>query len=346
MNLQDYCVDSGITLREAMRVMDKGARKILFVLEGEQLAGSVSDGDIRRYLLNGCSIDDNVTGCMNRACVTANSVLQAREILKVHRLTAIPVIEKDGVIRSIEFDDRSIGRVPEALNLPVVIMAGGKGTRLEPFTKVLPKPLIPVGEKPIMEYIFDTFTRYQCNDFYMIVNYKKELIKAYFSELNNDYVVHYYEEEKPLGTGGGLSLLKGSIDKTFILTNCDILIDADFADLLRFHRLHGNAVTMICAYKNMTVPYGVVEMGEDGLVKEMKEKPELSFLTNTGVYLVEPEVLEDIEDDVPIGFPDIMKRQMEKGRKVAVYPISEGSWMDMGQLPELDRMREKLNGMH
>lgn len=346
MNLQDYCVDVGVDLREAMRVMDKGARKILFVLEGERLAGSVSDGDIRRYLLKGCSIDDNVTGCMNRACVTASSVLQAREILKTRRLAAIPVIEKNGTIRSIEFDGKSISRIPEELNLPVVIMAGGKGTRLEPFTKVLPKPLIPVGEKPIMEYIFDTFARYRCDDFYVIVNYKKELIKAYFSDFHNNCTIHYYDEKKPLGTGGGLSLLKGRIDKTFILTNCDILIDADFADLLRFHRLHGNAVTMVCAYQNMTVPYGVVEMGTDGLLTEMKEKPELSFLTNTGVYLVEPEVLDDIEDDVPIGFPDIMKRQMERGRRVAVYPISEGSWMDMGQLPELDRMREKLNGMH
>jgi NDP-sugar pyrophosphorylase family protein len=114
--------------------------------------------------------------------------------------------------------------------------------------------------------------------------------------------------------------------------------------MLKFHRENGNTITMVCAYKNLTIPYGVVEMGLNGTIERMQEKPELSYLTNTGIYLVEPEVLEDIEFDVSIGFPDIMKKQMEQGKKVAVYPVSENEWMDMGQLDELEKMRKRLYG--
>ena len=138
--------------------------------------------------------------------------------------------------------------------------------------------------------------------------------------------------------------MKGKIQETFFLTNCDILLQSNFESMLRFHRENHNSVTMVCAYKNLQIPYGVIEMGRNGTGKSMKEKPELSFLTNTGMYIVEPEVLEDIEDGVPVGFPDIIETQMRKGRNVAVYPVSENEWMDMGQLPELEKMRIRLYG--
>ena len=169
-------------------------------------------------------------------------------------------------------------------------------------------------------------------------------MKAYFSESDNAYNIKWFDEKKPLGTGGGLSLLKGKIKDTFFFTNCDILLTADYESMLRYHKEHKNVITMVCAYKNLVIPYGVIELGDNGSIAGMKEKPEYSFLTNTGMYIVEPEVLNDIEDDVAIGFPDIIKMEQEKGKKVGVYPVSENEWMDMGQIDELEKMRLKLYG--
>ena len=232
----------------------------------------------------------------------------------------------------------------EQIDVPVVIMAGGKGMRLQPYTNILPKPLIPIGEKTITEHIIDRFENAGCNKFSMIVNYKKELIKTYFKESDNQYQIKWFDEEKPLGTGGGLSLLKKHIDKTFFFTSCDTLLLADYESILRFHKDNQNTITMICAWKNITLPYGIVEMGSNGIIEKMQEKPEMSFLTNTSIYIVEPDVIEDIPEEVSMTFPEIIQREIEKGCKAAAYPVSESEWLDMGQLSELEKMRERLYG--
>ena len=225
---------------------------------------------------------------------------------------------------------------------PVVIMAGGLGTRLYPYTKILPKPLIPIGEMPIVEHIIHRFADVGCSAFTMIVNYKKSMIKSYFNDLQKDYTVDYVDEDTPLGTGGGLSLLKGKVTQTFFLTNCDILIDADFGDIYQYHKEKGNVITMVCAVKHFTIPYGVVELGGDGDISGITEKPEMNFLTNTGVYVVEPSVIDGLAYNEPIPFTDIIADVRAAGGRVGVYPVSENSWMDMGQLEELDNMRRRL----
>jgi len=169
-------------------------------------------------------------------------------------------------------------------------------------------------------------------------------MKAYFTDNERRYNISWYDEEKPLGTGGGLSLLRGKFDSTFFFANCDALLTANYESMLKFHRENRNVITMICAYKNINIPYGVVEMGVNGAIERMKEKPLISFLVNTGIYIVEPQAIDDIEDDVAIGFPDIVEMERVKGRCVAVFSVSENDWMDMGQLPELEKMRVKLYG--
>jgi len=264
-------------------------------------------------------------------------------LLQLGEHPAIPVVGRDGRLRDIVFATKEPGTCLPKLGLPAVIMAGGKGTRLDPYTRVLPKPLIPVGDLPIIEHIMRQFEDYGCSRFHVIVNYKKQLMKAYFSESSRRYDVTWYDEDQPLGTGGGLYLLKGRMKETFFFTNCDILLRSDYASILKFHRDHGNMITMIGAYKTITVPYGVVDIGKDGIIETMREKPELSFLTNTGMYIVEPQVLEDISDNKAISFLEIIEIQRKKGRKVAVYPVCEEEWMDMGQLTELQRMEHKIN---
>lgn len=345
MDYTEFCIDKYVQIRYAMRQLDNTGRRILFVTDGSRLVASLTDGDVRRHLLSGGNLDDKVAAAANYKLRTAANRDDAIAALKKNKLCAVPIIRNESELVAIVFqNDVEEPNVYSRLCIPVVIMAGGKGARLDPYTRVLPKPLIPVGELPIIEYIMQEFVKYECNDFHIIVNHKKQLIKAYFAESEHRYNMHWYDEDKPLGTGGGLYMLKGKVSKPFFLTNCDILVQTDYNDILNFHQTNKNAVTMVCAYKNLTIPYGVIETGKNGEIIAMKEKPELSFQTNTGMYLVNPEVLEDIEDEVPIGFPDIIEKQKQNGRRVAVYPVSEKDWLDMGQLTELEKMRERLYG--
>lgn len=342
MKYEDLCIDGSVTIRDAMRRIDLTARGILFIQEEGRLQAVLTDGDVRRYLLGGGKLEDSVMRAGNRHPRIARNAEQAKSLYHERNFVAIPIVDAESRIIDVYMGEEGPDRRCAQLDIPVVINAGGKGTRLDPYTKILPKPLIPIGDLPIIEHIMRQFQMYGCNDFHVIVNYKKQLIKAFFGENENHYNTFWYDEEKPLGTGGGLSLLKGKIDSTFFFTNCDILLQSNYESMLRFHRENHNAITMICAYKNLVIPYGVIEMGVNGSIERIQEKPELSFLTNTGMYIVEPEVLEDIEDGTKIDFPDIAAAQQRRGRKVAAYPVSESEWMDMGQLPELEEMRKRM----
>lgn len=339
-----YCIDASISVRDAMKVIDEVVPQIVFITYENKLVASLTDGDVRRFLLSGGQLTDKALAAGNRNPKIAHNREEALSFYHQKNYVAIPIVNEKDELKDIFIGENPREKLETALECPVVINAGGKGTRLEPYTKILPKPLIPVGELPIVEHIMERFKEFGCDEFHMIVNYKRELMKAYFADSDVEYNISWYDEEKPLGTGGGLYYLKGKIDKTFFFTNCDILLMSNYESMLRFHKENNNVITMVCAYKNITIPYGVIEMGKNGSIVAMKEKPELSFLTNTGIYIVEPEVLNDIEPEVPIGFPDIIEREREKGKKVAIYPVSENDWMDMGQLSELEKMRERLYG--
>ena len=341
---QEYIIKENISVREAMRKLDACEKKIVFVVTQGKLCATLTDGDIRRYLMNGGSLESMAIEAANRNPKFAKNLQQARTLYHEKNYIAIPVVDDSGQLRDVYLGDWVEQEHQYDLNIPVVINAGGKGTRLDPYTRVLPKPLIPIGEMPIIEHIMQAFIKYGCNEFHIIVNYKKQLMKSYFNEAETSYNITWYDEETPLGTGGGLSLLKGKMKSTFVFANCDTLMLSNYESMLRFHREHSNTVTMIGAYKSIDIPYGVVEMGRDGVIEGMREKPEMSMLANTGMYIVEPEVLEDIVDGVAVGFPDIIKKQQAAGRRVAVYPVSENEWLDMGQLPELEKMRIRLYG--
>ena len=222
-------------------------------------------------------------------------------------------------------------------------MAGGKGTRLYPYTQILPKPLIPIGDKTITEHIMDRFIEHGCDKFTMIVNYKKHFIRSYFIENEEQRNIEFINEDEFLGTGGGLKLLENKMQSTFFMTNCDILVEEDYSEILKYHKIQRNIITMVCAVKNMTIPYGTVDIREDGSVIGLKEKPEFTFITNTGFYVIEPELLRLIPENTFIHVTDLIQQCIEEEKKVGVYKISEDKWLDMGQLDELERMKEKLN---
>lgn len=345
MEFGDSLIGEDLTILQAMERLDKVGRKVLFLLREDRLVATLTDGDIRRWILSRGALTENVS-CVanyNPKFIRQEDDIDSKKYMKKYSIEALPVLgDEDKIIKIIYWDSEEALYIKEKINTPVVIMAGGLGTRLYPYTKILPKPLIPIGDLPIAEHIINQFKQYGCSQYYLIVNHKKNMIKAYFSEIEKDYEIHYVDENMPLGTGGGLSLLKGQIDTTFILTNCDILVKEDISKIYHFHKNEGNMITMVCSLKNFVIPYGVVEIGARGEIAEMREKPKISFFTNTGCYIVEPEVIDDLPVNISIGFPDIIEKYKNEGKKVGVYPISENSWLDMGQLDELERMKELL----
>jgi CBS domain-containing protein len=247
MDLKDIVIDEDSTMIQAMEALDTVAKKVLFVERNGALAAALTDGDIRRWILAKGNLDAKVKDIANYnpKMLFEKDKAKAREYMKKHSVEALPIVDENRKIIAVTlWDDRDIEATRE-LNLPVVIMAGGRGTRLYPYTKILPKPLIPVGDIPIAEHIINRFLLFGCKLFYLIVNHKKNMIKAYFNETDKNYEIIYIDEDKPLGTGGGLSLLKGKINTTFVLSNCDILIEEDYEKIYQFHKKENHVITMV-----------------------------------------------------------------------------------------------------
>lgn len=349
MDIQQLIINEDATIREAIKKLDSTAKKILLILDKNLLKAVVTDGDVRRWIIKNGSLSNCVKEIANYnpKYLTEFEKDKAKEFMKKYRVAAVPIVGSEGELKSILFwDDIELknGKCKDKLNTPVVIMAGGLGSRLYPYTKILPKPLIPIGDIPIVERIINKFREYECREYYLTVNYKKNMIKSYFGEIDKNYEVSYIEEDEPLGTGGSLSLLKGKINETFFVSNCDILIDADYSSIYRHHKQEKNIITMVCSMENFVIPYGIVKLNSDGNISEMIEKPEHSFLANTGFYILEPEVLDIIEENTFIHLPQIVEKCMKNNMKVGVYPITEKSWMDMGQIDEMKDMISRLEG--
>lgn len=348
--LTPFLISPDNTVVEAMQKIDSNARGILFVVnENRKLLGVLTDGDIRRWLIKTGELSGAVERVMNHdpKVVCRKELASAKEYMEKQTITALPVVNAKGVISDIIFRETKENAAPKPKysleQVPVVIMAGGKGTRLYPYTKILPKPLIPIGDIPIMERIINKFREFGVQQFYATVNYRKSMIKSYFSEIQADYRICYVEEEKPLGTAGSLQLIQDTFQEPFVVTNCDILIHADYGDIYRYHKESGNELTIVTALKNIVVPYGVIHSSENGAVESMEEKPRLSYFVNTGMYILNPELINEIPADTFFHMTDLSDLLLKQKRKVGMYPISEDSFLDMGEFEEMRRMEEKLN---
>ncbi len=347
MDISRYLIHDDISVSEAVKRIDEGKKKVVFCTHDGQLSGCFTDGDMRRFILRDGDMHKPVSAAMNPDPI-AVSLLQedsVREFVEKNAIVAVPIVNERREVVRICFRGSDNGStlsrtLPE--DIPLVIMAGGKGTRLYPYTRILPKPLIPIGDMPIMDHIITRFGEYGIKHVFMILNHKKNMIKSYYNEVNLPYHIEYVDEEQFLGTGGGLSLLKGRVSSSFFLSNCDCLLDADYVCMYDYHKEHENALTIIVSMKNISVPYGVVSLSDDGTIEKMQEKPEYDFLVNTGIYIVEPFVIDFLEQGEPISMPDIAKKLISAGYRVGGYPITEKSWLDMGQLSEMQNMIREL----
>ena len=343
--LAHFLVKKDLVVLEALKKINSAGARTVFCVEKGMLIGVLTDSDVRRWIIHGGALDALVEEVMNISPIYLyqKESYKAEQIIRKKNIDAIPIVDKKMyIIDILTWADLHTHSEHNKLEIPVVMMAGGRGTRLYPYTKILPKPLIPMGEIPIAEHIINQFYDYGCKDFFLIVNHKKNMIKAYFNEIEKDYSITFIEEEKPLGTGGGVGLLKSEIQETFILTNCDILIREDFSEIYKYHKENDNVITMVCAIQNFKIPYGVVKLSENGQIKSMQEKPNINFYTNTGCYIVEPEVINSLEEGAVIGFPDIIEKYCATGRNVGGYIIGEDAWLDMGQMDGLEKMQKRL----
>jgi dTDP-glucose pyrophosphorylase len=346
LNLKDFIVSEDNTVLEVMKVINNNAKGIATICgDNRKLLAVVTDGDIRRFILKNGDLGSKISEISNYkpVFITRDEAADDKAFMRKHSITALPVLGKNNKLLSIRFlyDNSSAIRNTD-MKVPVVIMAGGIGSRLYPYTQILPKPLIPIGEETITEIIMDHFELYGCTHFDMIVNYKKNLIKSYFYDHEKKRDITFIDETEFLGTGGGLKLLEGQYQEPFFLTNCDIIIEDDYNDIMKYHMSENNIITMVSALKKVVVPYGTISADEQGQVKALEEKPSFSYLVNTGLYVIDPKFLEYIPKDTFIHITDVIHTCINSGEKVGSYEINEHSWMDMGQLEELEKMRERL----
>ncbi len=336
---KNYLITEDVKVIDAMKKLSEIGSKILFIHDNFVLKASISDGDIRRYILKSGDLNENVIKAANHSPKYLINVnyKDAEKFMRQNLIEAVPILNDNNTITNIYFlNNNYIERHFKKIDVPVVMMAGGKGTRLYPYTKVLPKPLIPVGDIPIAERIINQFYNGGCKNFYLIVNHMKNMIKSYFNDIDKPYNIQFLDEYEPLGTGGGLIYLKGLINSTFILTNCDVLLNVDYSNILEHHNDNNNLITMIVAEQKIQVPYGVVEFDNNNKITSMKEKPIIKYYTNTGCYIVNPKVLEDLNEKKSVDFPDMIDKYRNKGENIGVYTISEDSFIDMGELDKLD----------
>ena len=343
--IQHRAVQKTINVIQALKKMDEIKVKMLFVFDGEKFLSILTIGDIQRAIIKSIDLNIPVTAILdtNKKFATPfENREQIREKMLKLRAECMPVVDEAGNLVDVYFwNDMFKHSEPQhrrKIELPVVIMAGGKGTRLKPITNIIPKPLIPVGDKTILEEIMDQFESIGTKKFYMSVNYKADMMEYYLSQLDHKYAIEFFMEDKPLGTIGSVALLKGKITTPFFVSNCDIIIDQDYRDVYDYHCENKNDITIVTAVKSIRIPYGVIETGENGLMTGLKEKPEQTYMINTGVYILNPELINEIPEGEFFHITHLMEKVKARGGRVGCFPVSEHAWRDMGEWPEYLKM--------
>jgi dTDP-glucose pyrophosphorylase len=349
-DIAKYLLLDNVSLKKAIGQMNETGEKVLFVIDAAgALIGALSDGDIRKGILKEGGMAVSVAEVFNMKPIYVHENCELSHVKKIMldlKITNVPVVNTEHqIVDVLNWDQvfrNGIERPQSKIDIPVVIMAGGKGKRLAPFTHVLPKPMIPIGDKTIIEIIMDKFHEYGVKRFFLSVNHMAPLIKAYLLDMVSHYAINYIEEEKPLGTAGSLRLLLGCPEKQFFVTNCDIIIESDLADMVAYHNEEAFDMTIIVSQMHYEIPYGICEIVNGGHLAGITEKPIYNLLVNTGMYIVNRSVLELIPENKKLDIPDLISVAQENQLRVGVFPVDEKSWIDVGQWEEYHKAVNKL----
>ena len=330
-------------IRDALQLIDSESLRIALVVDDElRLLGVVTDGDVRRGLLNNLSITSPVSMVMHTKPLTAKLGTARKELVKFmekEQLLAIPLMEEDKVA-GLETLQR-VGQYSKYQN-PVFLMAGGFGTRLRPLTDNCPKPLLKVGDKPILEIVLNSFIKAGFVNFYISTHYLPEMIREHFGDGSKWNVkISYVHEELPLGTGGALGLLPADIpDLPLILINGDVLTNVDFERVLEFHNKHQAAATMCVRDYEYQVPFGVIN-GEGNKIISMVEKPVQRFFVNAGIYVISSQIRRSVQENSRIDMPSLLEQFIAQQHNVLMFPIHE-YWLDIGRIEDYNRAQTDI----
>lgn len=333
------------TLRDAVSVMSKCDWKLCVIIDdNKKVFGIFTEGDYRKVAVTKQSFDIPVAEVANRDFVYLDKGYQDQDAVRIFSSSyfdEIPILD-DGKLVQVLHSDTVLKPKAQMYQSAVVIMAGGKGTRLDPFTRILPKPLIPVGSEPAIQVILEKFLKDGFSKFFLSVNEKATIIKSYFSSVEKKYDITFITEEKQLGTAGALSLMTDLILEDFFVCNCDILMKVRHNKIMDYHRSNGHDLTVVAALQNHQIDYGVCKFGEDGNFLEIEEKPKFQNLVVTGLYALSLKVLDFIPRNEHLDMPNLIKRVQKEGLKVGIFPISEDSWSDIGQWEEFSKLLNTL----
>lgn len=337
-NIKDIVVKESISILEVMKIIDESSKQIAIVIdENNKLLGTISDGDIRRALLRNIPLTESVKEIYFKTPTVA-SINDSREeiinICKVKKIHQIPIVDSKGNLVGLEILDELISK-EKKLN-KVILMVGGLGTRLQPLTENIPKPMLEVGNKPILQTIVEKFAEYGYLDIVMCINYKSHVIKDYFGDGAEFGVnIEYVSEKDRMGTAGALSLLKDKPQESFFVMNGDLLTNVNFEHLHDFHTSNNSIGTMCVRDYDFQVPFGVVSI-KDTKILSIDEKPKHKFFVNAGIYMFDPEILEYIPKNEFYDMPTLFKKLIDKNKKVISFPLRE-YWLDVGRIEEYEK---------
>jgi dTDP-glucose pyrophosphorylase/predicted transcriptional regulator len=337
---QEARVPPTTSIRDALLVMSQTRLKIALVVDAEnRLLGTVADGDVRRSILNGITADQLVTEIMHpEPSTVAPGATRADQIEIMHakQVQHLPIVESDGrLIGLVSMDQLLVSELPEKPNC-AVLLVGGLGSRLKPLTDERPKPLIPIGGRPVLETIVRQLRDHGIRHLYFAVNHMADAIKDHFGNGNDMGVrIDYLEEDRPLGTAGPLGLLKETPSVPFVVMNGDILTNVDFSGMLKYHTEQRAAATVATRTFEVEIPFGVIENCGDQITN-IVEKPAQQYQVNAGIYVFQPGVLDWIETNVHRDMPNFLADLIGDGQRISGFPIHE-YWIDIGRLEDFHK---------
>ena len=347
-----YLISGEKKIKDVIKLLDSVNRNCLIVVDlKKHVIGTITDGDIRRSLLRNKNINTKLKSVCNKNYLYFGrnyKINNIKEIFldKKNNIKIIPIIDENKKIIKIftpkSFDKKKYLYNKKLKSIKVVIMAGGKGKRLWPVTTVLPKPLIPIGESTLIENIMSKFKSQGLNKFLITINYKKELIKAYFKDSLSNLHINFLEEKKPLGTAGSLFFLQKFKPQDYFVTNCDNIIDIDYGNIFEFHIQKKSDLTIVGNTKNINISYGQILLDDTGQFLELKEKPKIKILINSGLYVLGKKVIKIIPKNMKLDMNQLISMCKSKGLKVDVYPIEDKSWVDVGQWKEYKKLSKSI----
>lgn len=346
-NQKNYFIFKNETIKDAIiKIKKNGNRTVLVIDKYMHLLGTLTEGDIQKGLLKKKTINSSISLLYKKRPKKINIAhINEEKIKKLFLLGqygVLPVVDSKNIVKKVLTWDNIFKTEKKDFSLKkidVVIMAGGEGKRLKPFTEILPKPLIPVNSRPMLEHIIENFNNFKFSKFHLVLNHQAELIKSYFKSLSKNYKINFFKETKALGTVGGVRLIKKIQSEDFIITNCDTLFKIDYSKLYELHKRNDNLITVVASKTQFIFPYGVCGIKDNKLIS-MLEKPKYNFTANTGLYLVKKKIINFLPKNKKMDMTDLIQKVMKLENKVGVYEISSESWTDLGKLSDLKKAQK------